>query len=158
MQPTLSQGPKVGLRNHEEALSQLILLGIEPVMSTSQVEEIIPKSSPSWIHYKLRVCFFGWELEGAGADAGNTTSASNASPTNLPTSELSSKSRLVIRLYYRVRQYNLTCGPKEILVQQPFFLPFSLFSHNQRRWRFLVGFPYTYLLLAIARHRPSCMQ
>ena len=32
----------------------------------------ITKSSPGMTHCKLWVCFFGWELEGTGADAGNT--------------------------------------------------------------------------------------
>ena len=41
---------------------------------TSQVGEIT-KSSPRRTLCKLWVCFFCWELEGTGADAGNTTSA-----------------------------------------------------------------------------------
>ena len=35
----------------------------------------ITKSSPDRTHYKLWVCFFGWELEDRGADAAHTTSA-----------------------------------------------------------------------------------
>ena len=50
----------------------------------------ITKSSPRRTLCKLWVCFFDRELEGTGADAGNTTSASTASPT----SKSSSKARL----------------------------------------------------------------
>ena len=49
------------------ALSQLVLLGIEPVTPTSQIGEIT-KSSPRRTHCELWVCFFGWEVEGTDAD------------------------------------------------------------------------------------------
>ena len=63
--------PWRGIPRLFQALSQLILPGIEP---TSQIGKIT-KSSPRRTHCKLWVCFFGWELEGTSAGARNTSSA-----------------------------------------------------------------------------------
>ena len=63
-----------GIREPFQALSQLILLGIQRANPTSQVGEIT-KYSPRRTHCKLWICFFGCELEGTSADVGNTTSA-----------------------------------------------------------------------------------
>ena len=89
-QPTLLQGTEVKRSGAFQALLQLILPGTELATPTSQTGEIT-KYFPRKTHCKLWLGFFGWELEGTGADAGDATSAQ---PRFTPTSELSIQPKL----------------------------------------------------------------
>ena len=65
-----------------------------------QVREQISKSIPRRTYCELWVRFFGWELEGDGADTGNTTSARHCFTS---TSENILQSWAAIHLHCRVR-------------------------------------------------------
>ena len=54
-----------------QTVLQLVLSWVESATPNSQVRQIT-KFSPRRIHCKQWVCFFGWELEGNGEDAGTT--------------------------------------------------------------------------------------
>ena len=48
----------------------------EPLLAILQLIKPV-KFSPRRTQYNLWVCFFGWELEGSGTDAGSTTTVQN---------------------------------------------------------------------------------